>query len=120
VSDTVSWYWIVVAVALPLALATGMAWPFWSRSRDSVGSIAGAFVVFVFAIAFVGREYIHIQRLTARCIAAETICRFHPEPFTRFCIYGFIAMAQTFVLFAVGTAIEGRMENRAFAEEWRR
>jgi hypothetical protein len=115
-----SWSWIVVALVLPFALATGIAWPFWGRSRDSVGSIAGAFVVFVFAIAFVGREYIDVQRLTEQCISAETVCHFHPDPFTRFCIYGFIAMAQTFLLFAVGAAIEGRMENRAFAEEWRR
>jgi hypothetical protein len=115
-----SWSWIVVALVLPTAVATGIAWPFWGRSRDSAGSIAGAFVVFLFAIAFVGREYIHIQQLTEQCIAAETVCRFHPEPFTRFCIYGFIAMAETVLLFAIGAAIEARMENQAFAAEWRR
>jgi hypothetical protein len=31
-----------------------------------------------------------------------------------------IAMAQVFVLFAVGALVEGRLENRAFAKEWRR
>jgi hypothetical protein len=31
-----------------------------------------------------------------------------------------IAMAQVFVLFAVGAWTEGRLENRAFAKEWRR
>ena len=30
------------------------------------------FLIFVFAIAFVGREYIHVQRLTGQCIAAES------------------------------------------------
>jgi hypothetical protein len=115
-----SWYWIGVALVLPLALATGVAWPFWGRSRDSLGSIVGAFVIFVFAIAFAGREYVHLQQLTGQCIAAETVCRFYPEPFTSFGIYGFIAMAQVFLLFAVAAAIEGRMENRAFAKEWRR
>jgi hypothetical protein len=29
-------------------------------------------------------------------------------------------MAQAFLVFAVGAWIEGRLENRAFAEEWRR
>ena len=115
-----SWSWIAIALAVPLALATGIAWPFWGRSRDSAGSIGGAFVVFVFAVAFVGREYVHVQRLTAQCITAETVCHFHPEPFTRFCIYGFIAMAQTFLLFAIGAAVEGRAQNKAFAAEWRR
>lgn len=119
-SDTISWYWIVVAILLPLALAMAVAWPFWGRSRDSLGGIVGAFVIFVFAVAFLGREYVHVQRLTGQCLAAETICRFHPEPFTRFCIYGMIAMAQVFILFAVGAWVEGRLENRAFAKEWRR
>ncbi len=67
-----------------------------------------------------GREYIHVQRLTGQCIAAESVCHFFPEPFTRFGIYGFIAMAQSFLLFAIGAWIEGRLENRAFAKEWRR
>jgi hypothetical protein len=90
------------------------------RSRDSVGGIVGAFVAFVFAIGFVAREYVHVQRLTGQCIASETVCHFHPEPFTRFCVYGFIAMAQAFVLFVLGAAVERRLEEAAFAEEWRR
>ena len=113
-------YWIATALVLPLALALGIAWPFWGRSRDSLGSIVGTFLIFVFAIAFVGREYIHVQRLTGQCIAAESVCHFFPEPFTRFGIYGFIAMAQSFLLFALGAWIEGRLDNRAFAKEWRR
>jgi hypothetical protein len=120
VSDTMSWYWIGVALLLPLVLALAVAWPFWGRSRDSLGSIAGAFLIFAFAIAFVGREYIHVQRVTGQCIAAQSVCHFYPEPFTRFGIYGFVAMAQAFLVFAVGAWIEGRLENRAFAEEWRR
>ena len=67
-----------------------------------------------------GREYIHIQRLTEQCLAAGIICRFSPEPFTRFGIYMFIAMAQAFLLFTVGAAIEHRKENRAFSAAWRR
>jgi hypothetical protein len=120
VSDTMSGYWIVVALVLPFLLAMTVAWPFWGRSRDSLGSIVGAFVIFLFVIAFVGREYIHVQRLTHHCIAVETVCRFHPGPFTRFCIYGFIGMAQASVLFGVGGWREGHLENRAFGEEWRR
>ena len=119
-SDTMSWYWIAIAVLLPLVAALGVAWPFWGRSRDALGSGAGALLVFVLDVAFVGREYIHVQQLTAGCLAAEVRCAFHPEPFTRFCIYGFIAMAQVFVLFAVGATVEGRIANKAFAAEWRR
>jgi formate hydrogenlyase subunit 3/multisubunit Na+/H+ antiporter MnhD subunit len=120
VSDTISWYWIAVALVLPLMLATALAWPFWGRSRDSLGSIVGAFVIFLFVMALVGREYIHIQRLTVQCIATERICRFHPDPFTRFCLYGFIAMIQASVLFGMGRWREDRLENQAFDKEWRR
>jgi hypothetical protein len=120
VSDTMSWYWIAVALVLPLALSLLVAWPFWGRCRDALGSGVGACVIFVFAVAFVGREVIHVQLLTGQCIASRTHCIFYPEPFTRFCIYGFIAMAQTFVLFAVDAAVESRIESRAFAKEWRR
>jgi hypothetical protein len=49
VSDTMSWYWIVVALLLPLALAMAIAWPFWGRSRDSLGGIVGAFVTLLLA-----------------------------------------------------------------------
>jgi hypothetical protein len=121
VSDTMSWFWIGLAIVLPLVLGIGIAWPFWRKpSRDPVGTVLGAFVVVAFGVAFVGREFIHVQRLTNRCLAAETACRFFPEPFTRFFIYTAIAMAQVFVLFIVGSAVEDRIRSRAFASEWRR
>jgi hypothetical protein len=120
VTDAMSWYWVIVAMVLPLSLAVLVAWPFWGRSRDSLGSGVGSVLIFAFAIAFVGREYIHLQQFTGNCLAAERHCRFSPEPFTRFCIYGFIAMAQVGTLFAISGAVEHRMENAAFAKEWQR
>ena len=118
-SDTLSWAWVAAAIVIPLTLAAAIAWPLWGRVDDSMGSITGAFVVLVFGVAFVARELIHIQRLTYRCIALETVCRFYPQPFTRFFIYGAIAMLQVFLLFAVGGYIEDRIRNRSFATEWR-
>jgi hypothetical protein len=119
-SDSLSSGWIILALVLPLVLGVAVAWSFWGRSRDSLGSIVGTFVILLCAMAFVGREYVHVQRLTNHCLAVETVCRFHPDPFTRFCIYGFIGMAQASVLFGVGGWREKRLENRAFGKEWRR
>jgi hypothetical protein len=119
-ADTVSWLWIAGAVVVPLGLAVLVAWPFWGRSRDSLGSGVGALVILACAVALVGREYIHLQQFTAACIAAEQVCGFHPEPFTRFGIYGFIAMVQIASLFAISGTVEHRLENAAFAKEWRR
>ena len=119
-SDTVSWLWIGLAMVLPFGVGLGIAWPFWRKpSRDPVGTVLGAFVVVASGVAFVGREFIHVQRVTNQCIATETACRFFPEPFTRFFIYVAIAMAQVFVLFLIGSAIENRIRGRAFAAEWR-
>ncbi|MEX1127639.1 MAG: hypothetical protein WEB50_03630 [Vicinamibacterales bacterium] len=38
VSDTMSWFWIGLAVVLPFVVGLGIAWPFWrkpSRDRES-------------------------------------------------------------------------------------
>lgn len=119
-ANTMSWYWIGVALVLPFGLAILVAWPFWGRSRDSLGSGVGSLLILAFAVGFIGREYIHLQQFTGECIAAEKACSFYPEPFTRFCIYAFIAMAQVGALFAVSGTVEHRIENAAFAKEWRR
>ena len=119
-SDTMSWLWIAVALVLPFGLAVIVAWPFWGRSRDSLGSGVGSLLILALTVVFVGREYIHLQQFTEACIAAEMTCRFHPEPFTRFGIYAFIAMAQIGALFAVSAAVEHRIENASFAKEWQR
>jgi hypothetical protein len=118
-SDTMSGAWVAIAIVLPLALGLAAAWPLWGRTSDSLGSILGTFVVFVLGVAFVAREFIHLQQLTYRCIALETVCHFHPLPFTRFFIYGTIAMVQAFVLFAAGVAVEECIRNREFAADWR-
>lgn len=118
--ETMSWYSLGAALVLPLAVGILAAWPFWGRSRDSLGSGVGAVLILAFAIGFIGLEYTHLQRFTGDCLAVERACRFQPEPFTRFCIYGFIAMAQVGTLFAISGAVEHRIENAAFSPEWRR
>ena len=119
-ADTMNWNWIAAALVLPFLVGVLIAWPFWGRSRDSIGSAIGAIAIFAFAVGFIAREYAHLQFFTQGCIASETPCSFHPEPFTRFSIYGFIAMTQVGALFAMSAAIEHRLENARFANEWRR
>lgn len=115
-----SWFWIALALLLPFGVAVLVAWPFWGRSRDSLGSGVGSLLIFAFAVGFIAREYAHLQQFTFECIAAQKVCSFRPEPFTRFCIYAFIGMAQVGALFGVSGAVEQRIENAAFAKEWRR
>lgn len=116
-----SLYWVGIAATIPMVVALGVAWPFWRKlRRDPVGTIAGCFVVFGFAVALVGRELIQLQRFTDNCVTREIACSYHPEPFTRFFIYGSIALVQVFALFAIGWQIEDRLRQGEVAPEWRR
>lgn len=112
--------WLAIALAVPFALGMLLARPFWGRSRDSLGSAVGSVVILASAVGFMAREYVEAQQFTQACIALETACRFHPEPFTRFAIYAYIAMAQVATVFTLGAAVEHRMANSSFSEPWRR
>ena len=121
VANRISLFWIAIAVVVPMLAALAAAWPFWRKvTRDPVGTIAGCFVVFGFAVALVGRELIHLQGFTGTCVALEIACSYHPEPFTRFFIYGGIAMVQVFALFVIGWQVEDRLRQREVSPEWRR
>lgn len=112
------WHWIVLALTVPSAIALAVAFPFWLKASESIGSILGAGIIFVACLAMIGREYVHVQRVTNACLTAEKICSFRPEPFTRFCIYGFIALLEAFALFVIGLWIEERIRRRSYAAEW--
>lgn len=117
-TDVMQWFWIVVAITVPGVIASALALPFWITASDSIGSILGAGVVFIACLALIGREYVHVQRVTNACLESGVICSFRPEPFTRFCIYGFIALIEAFGLFVLGLAIEERMRRRSYASDW--
>lgn len=120
-TDVISWQWVTASVVVPFAVALAVAWPLWKRpSRDPVGSVAGAGVALAFAVAFVGREFIHVQSVTNQCIKLETLCHFTPEPYTRFFLYVGVAMLQTAVLFLIGARLEDRARESEMATEWRR
>ena len=83
-------------------------------------TIAGSFVIFGACVALIARELIELQAFTNRCVELEIACAYHPEPFTRFCLYAAIALVQVFTLFVIGWKIEDRLRQREVAPEWRR
>ena len=120
-SDTISLFWVGIAAVVPLVAAIGVAWPFWRKvTRDPVGTVAGCFVVCGCAVALIGRELVHLQRFSTKCVSLEIACTYHPEPFTRFFLYAAIASAQVFGLFIIGWQIENRLRQKEFAPHWRR
>lgn len=105
--------WIACAVVLPVICGLIVAYPFWSRRvSDDMGSIAGAGVILACVVAFIAREYGEILAVTRRCIDANVGCRFHPQPFVRYGIYGLIGMCQVVVVFVVGLQTEERLRAR--------
>jgi hypothetical protein len=111
--------WILIAITAPLVIALLVAFLVWLAGAYMTGNIIGTGIVMACTLGLILREYLEIQRETARCVEAGIACAFVPEPFTRFAIYGFIAMCQIAVLFAVSLSLEERLRNRSFAREWR-
>jgi hypothetical protein len=68
-------------------------------------------------VAFIAREYGEILAVTERCIAANVGCRFHPQPFVRYGIYGAIGMCQIVGVFMVGLMTEERLRARDRRQE---
>ena len=113
------WYWITVALTIPLIAALIVALPCWWKFDPIIGNALAAGLIFVGVIVLVSREYIEIQRATMRCLQAGIICSFSPEPFTRFAIYGLIGLLQAAAVFALGLKIEEWRRQRSYAKEWR-
>jgi hypothetical protein len=116
---SMNWYWIVVALTVPAALAVLVALLYSVKGDPTIGAILGSGVVFASCVGLIGREYAELARLSERCLAAGIGCRVYPEPHMRFGIYACIALVQVFGLFLLGQWIEERNRRRTFAPEWR-
>jgi hypothetical protein len=106
-------FWIGAAVVVPIVVALLVAAPLWIiRVGDDLGSVAGAGVVLLFTVAFIAREYGEVEAVTRRCLEASVGCRFAPQPFTRYAIFGAVGMCQVFLLFVTGLTVEERLRRR--------
>lgn len=114
-----SWFGVSIALTVPAAFAAIIALPFWVKGDPVIGNIVGAGLIFVGAIVMIFREYVEIQRVTMRCLQAGIVCSFSPEPFTRFAVYGLIALVEACSLFAISVMVEQRIRRRTAAPNWR-
>jgi hypothetical protein len=122
--NVMDWRWVMLALVLPTILGVLVALPVWWKGKEPiVGGMLGLFPVAVATVAFIGREYIELERFNQECrrlLDSNIICRqASPEAFTRFGIYCFIGLLQAVVLFSLSLWVEGRRQRRAFAEGWR-
>jgi hypothetical protein len=117
--EGLSWFWIVFEATIPPILGWLVALPLWLRDQPILGNVAGSMVIFGAAFALIMREHIELDRLTSACLDAGRICFPHPEAFTRFAIYAFIAMIAVIVLFTVSLSVEQRRRRRGYDPQWR-
>ena len=117
--DGLSWFWIVVQATLPPLVGWLIALPLWSKDQPILGNIAGAMVIFGTAFGLIMREHIDLDRLSSACLDAGKTCFPHPEAFTRFSIYAFIAMFEVIALFTVSLSVDERRRRRGYDPQWR-
>ena len=114
-----SWFWIAVALTLPMLGGLLLAWPIWLTGQPILGNIAGTVVIFGAAVGFIMREHAALDLVVQACIEQGTTCWPSPGAFTRFAIYAFIGLAQVIILFTTSISVESRRSRRGYAPEWR-
>ena len=117
--DGLSWFWILVQATLPPLVGWLIALPLWLKDQPILGNIAGSMVIFGTAFALIMREHIDLDRLSRACLDAGNTCFPHPEAFTRFAIYAFLAMAEVIALFTLSLSVDERRRRRGYDPQWR-
>jgi hypothetical protein len=116
--NTLSWFWIAFAVAVPPVLGGLAAFPLWLKGESILGNIAGTIVVFGAAVALILRERVQLDRITQACLDQGFTCWPEPSAFARYAIYAFIGLFEVIVLFSVSLKVEARLRRRGYAPEW--
>jgi len=117
--EGLSWFWIAVEATLPAVVGWLVALPLWLRDQPILGNIAGSMVIFGAAFALIMREHIELDRLSRACLDTGKTCFPHPEAFTRFAIYAFIAMFEVIALFSLSLSVDERRRRRGYDPQWR-
>jgi hypothetical protein len=117
--DGLSWFWIVVEATLPPLVGWLIALPLWLKDQPILGNVAGSMIIFGTAFALIMREHVDLDRLSGACLDAGKTCFPHPEAFTRFSIYVFIAMFEVIALFTVSLSVDERRRRRGYDPQWR-
>jgi len=114
-----AWSWIAVELTLVPLVGLLLALPLWVRDQPIFGNIAGAVVIFGSAFALILREHLQMDALVRKCIDDGIPCFPHPEAFTRFAIYAFIALFEVILLFLYSLRVERNRRNRGYDPQWR-
>jgi hypothetical protein len=114
-----NWYWIAIALTLPMLGGLLLAWPIWLSGQPILGNIAGSLVIFGAAVGLIMREHAELDRVVQACIEQATTCWPVPSAFTRFALYAFIGLAQVIALFTISVSVETKQRRKGYSPEWR-
>lgn len=114
-----AWYWIALELTLVPLVGLLLALPLWLRDQPIFGNIAGAVVIFGSAFGLILREHLRLDAVVRKCIDDGIPCFPHPDAFTRFAIYAFIALFEVILLFLYSLRVERNRRNRGYDPQWR-
>jgi hypothetical protein len=114
--------WSRIALQLTVAPILGflVTAPFWRKAEMIFGSLVGSGLILAWALTLIFAEYVEVDRSVRACFDAGTVCWPEPSAFARFAVYACVGLGEVFLLFTVSLAVERRIRNRDYAEEWRR
>jgi hypothetical protein len=118
-ADSLSWFWILFEATVPPLIGWLVALPLWMRDQPILGNIAGSVVIFGTSFGLILREHVDLDRLSGACLDAGKTCFPHPEAFTRFSIYAFIALFEVIALFSLSLRVDERRRRRGYDPQWR-
>jgi hypothetical protein len=114
-----SWSWIAIEVTAAPLVGLLVALPLWLKEQPIFGNLAGTVVIFGTAFGLILREHLQIDRMVIACIDEGIPCFPHPDAFTRFAVYAFIALFEVIALFLLSLRVERKMRRRGYDPQWR-
>lgn len=114
-----NWYYIGLGSSVPPVVALVLALPFWIKEQPIFGNLVGSAVIFGTAFALIMREHAELDRGIMSCFEQGMVCFPHPPAFTRYAIYGFIALGEVIALFMLSLTVERRLRRRGYDPQWR-
>ena len=117
--NELNWHYILMMASVPPIAGAIVALPFWLKDQPVLGNLAGTAIIFGWAFTLIMREHTILDRGIAKCFEEGIPCFPDPPAFTRYAIYGFIALTEVIVLFLVSLRVERKLRRRGYDPQWR-
>jgi hypothetical protein len=114
-----NWYWIGLEASVVPIVGLLFALPLWLKQQPIFGNIAGTVVIFGAAFGLIMREHMQIEAMVSKCLDGGIPCFPHPDAFTRFAVYAFVALFEVILLFSLSLRVEQKIRRRGYDPQWR-